>query len=229
MRFILEIELDDEAMQTENDVRFALSCSLNRGVKLDDGDTSLVRDKNGKKVGKWEVTDRAPGWLLELFAARPDPAPSCPTCGKLESECAAQAPIQRMYSEAFAPGSEEQQANDRAKAASADLPEGWPNNQPARRANEPVYSVIVGNVGTVYQGDDETQARMDFTAYADQSRNHYGRASGEPVTLMQNGEPISEHYGDNDTGDDDSTGPDAAELRRRRAGFTPGPQHERGE
>lgn len=61
-------------------------------------------------------------------------------------------------------------------------------------------------------GADYHADRDDFIAY------------GEPKTY----EEFARQNGDTDD-TDDSTGPDAAELRRRRAGFTPGPQHERSE
>jgi hypothetical protein len=66
-------------------------------------------------------------------------------------------------------------------------------------APEPkLYSVIVGNVGTVYAGDEPHEAQRQYSAYVELSRGTIGRASGEPVTLMCDGEPISEHAGDGD-------------------------------
>jgi hypothetical protein len=46
------------------------------------------------------------------------------------------------------------------------------------------YQVIVGNVGTVYDGDSRDNAHLAFEEYVAQSRNGYGRAAGESVALM---------------------------------------------
>ncbi len=55
------------------------------------------------------------------------------------------------------------------------------------------YQVIVGNIGTVYDGDNGFDARRTFMSYVKDSGAKYGRASGEPVTLMRDGEPVEEH------------------------------------
>tara|TARA_R110002167_G_scaffold294935_1_gene499527 strand:+ start:2917 stop:3471 length:555 start_codon:yes stop_codon:yes gene_type:complete len=59
----------------------------------------------------------------------------------------------------------------------------------------PHWEVIVGNIGTTYSGDDETEALRDYNQYVTQSTTGYGRASDEDVTLMRDGEPYKEHYG----------------------------------
>ena len=59
------------------------------------------------------------------------------------------------------------------------------------------YEVIVGNIGCVYQGTDVKEAGNIWQEYADQSANNYGRASGEDVTLMRDGEPLAEYFGTN--------------------------------
>jgi hypothetical protein len=49
------------------------------------------------------------------------------------------------------------------------------------------YEVVCGNIGTVYQGDDETEANRIFDIYVDQSKNSVGsRAEGESVTIFEN-------------------------------------------
>jgi hypothetical protein len=48
--------------------------------------------------------------------------------------------------------------------------------------------VIVGNIGSVYRGHDETRARMHYNEYVDQSKSGRGRAGNELVTLFINGE-----------------------------------------
>ena len=57
------------------------------------------------------------------------------------------------------------------------------------------WAVIVGNIGNVYSGPDEKMARATYKEYVDQSHRQYGRAAGEDVTLMQDGEPVQEYQG----------------------------------
>jgi hypothetical protein len=46
------------------------------------------------------------------------------------------------------------------------------------------YSVLVGNIGTVYRGEDPKTAEQVFYEYVQMSRKRYGRAAGEMVTLF---------------------------------------------
>jgi hypothetical protein len=56
------------------------------------------------------------------------------------------------------------------------------------------YKVVVGNVGTVYEGSDEDEAKRTYTEYVTQSKTpRSGRAAGESVTLMHGGEVHEEH------------------------------------
>ena len=57
----------------------------------------------------------------------------------------------------------------------------------------PIYSVIVGNVGTVYTGDNLRQARARYREECASSATYAGRSGGEPVTLTCEGEPMSEY------------------------------------
>ena len=57
------------------------------------------------------------------------------------------------------------------------------------------YSVIVGNIGTVYDGESFMDAKQAYSEYRKQSRANYGRASGESVTMFENGEIKFEHAG----------------------------------
>ncbi len=57
------------------------------------------------------------------------------------------------------------------------------------------YDVVVGNIGTVYSGEDEDAARTQYAHYEANSRAGYGRAGGEDVTLLEDGEIVAEHYG----------------------------------
>jgi hypothetical protein len=57
------------------------------------------------------------------------------------------------------------------------------------------YQVIVGNIGTVHEGNNRVVALNCFHEYRLLSISESGRACGESVTLMSNGEPIQEHEG----------------------------------
>lgn len=58
------------------------------------------------------------------------------------------------------------------------------------------YQVIVGNVGTVYDAYSLKEASKTFSEYKHQSKTHYGRASGEQVTMFCNGEPVKQYDGE---------------------------------
>lgn len=62
MQFILKIELGNDAMRTQHDVRAAIyeafSCEL-AVITLQAGDISRIYDTNGNTVGKWEVIEDA--------------------------------------------------------------------------------------------------------------------------------------------------------------------------
>ena len=60
MKFTLEIELGNEAMQSRNDVEDALR-RLGQNCKYmsdppEDGDDGGIMDYNGNTVGKWQVS-----------------------------------------------------------------------------------------------------------------------------------------------------------------------------
>lgn len=62
------------------------------------------------------------------------------------------------------------------------------------------YEVVVGNVGTVYRGRSLKKAMKVFADYVEASKRgapdgSAGRASGEDVTLLRDGEPHKEHVG----------------------------------
>jgi hypothetical protein len=65
------------------------------------------------------------------------------------------------------------------------------------------YEVIVGNIGSVYSGKSEDEARREYAEYLEQSQKGYGRAPNEPVTLMRDNEIILEHYGASEAEDED--------------------------
>lgn len=57
------------------------------------------------------------------------------------------------------------------------------------------WEVIVGNVGSVYSGHDEAMARKKYNSYIESSKSGAGRAGGEDVTLMHNGDIREEYTG----------------------------------
>ncbi len=59
-----------------------------------------------------------------------------------------------------------------------------------------MYQVIVGNIGTVYEGDDEFEAYATFQMYRIDSKYSRGRAAGESVTLLADGEVVKEYVGE---------------------------------
>jgi len=62
--------------------------------------------------------------------------------------------------------------------------------------------VVCGNIGTVYKGGGRVEAERCFREYVGQSKSKYGRASGECVTMFEDGEIEKEytptHYNAND-------------------------------
>jgi hypothetical protein len=60
------------------------------------------------------------------------------------------------------------------------------------------YSVVVGNIGTVYDGDSRVRARHNYDTYVADSKDGHGRAAGESVTLFEDGEIIAEHHGEHE-------------------------------
>lgn len=58
-----------------------------------------------------------------------------------------------------------------------------------------IYSVSVGNVGTIGYYTNKKNAIKVFQTCVEQSLSDIGRAGGEDVTLWKNGEPIKEYIG----------------------------------
>lgn len=67
------------------------------------------------------------------------------------------------------------------------------NNPRGRKMGS--YEVIVGNIGTVYSGNSKTEAERHYREYVSQSKTGRGRAGGESVALMCEGEILKEHLG----------------------------------
>ncbi len=59
-----------------------------------------------------------------------------------------------------------------------------------RRTRLRGYQVVVGNIGTVYDGLSREMAENSFKDYRELSRSGYGRAAGEMVTLFEDGDAI---------------------------------------
>ena len=56
------------------------------------------------------------------------------------------------------------------------------------------YQVVVGNVGTVYDGNNLEEAKREFSDYVGFSNEKHGRCSGEEVTLFEDGEQKYRFY-----------------------------------
>ena len=61
----------------------------------------------------------------------------------------------------------------------------------------PAYEVICGNIGTSYAGNSYLRAISAYGAHKEQSEKGIGRAAGEDVTLLKDGEIKFEHVGSN--------------------------------
>jgi hypothetical protein len=61
------------------------------------------------------------------------------------------------------------------------------------------YQVVVGNIGTVYDGNNFMSAWAAFSAYKKQSAKGVGRAAGESVTLFDKDEIRHEYSGSQET------------------------------
>lgn len=57
------------------------------------------------------------------------------------------------------------------------------------------HEIVVGNIGTVYSGNNRSVAMAKWNTYREQSREDSGRASGESVTWLKNGEIWREFIG----------------------------------
>lgn len=55
------------------------------------------------------------------------------------------------------------------------------------------YEIIVGNIGQVHDCTNAKEALAVYTEYVNQSSASYGRAAGEDVTIMRDGEPWREY------------------------------------
>lgn len=60
---------------------------------------------------------------------------------------------------------------------------------------EAELEVVVGNVGSVYKGFSSLEADKTYKEYVQQSKSGRGRAAGESVTLLVDGEPQNEFEG----------------------------------
>ena len=59
----------------------------------------------------------------------------------------------------------------------------------------PVHTIVVGNIGTVYEGESDRDARLTFNIYIDHSQSNRGRCAGEDVTWLRDGDIVSEFIG----------------------------------
>ena len=57
------------------------------------------------------------------------------------------------------------------------------------------YAVHCGNIGNVYTGHSRENALAVYNEYVSQSKANYGRAAGESITMLEDGEPCAEYNG----------------------------------
>ena len=60
------------------------------------------------------------------------------------------------------------------------------------------YQIVVGNIGTVLTTQDHSEAVRTFHSYVTDANNGYGRAAGEYVAFLRNGDIVSERPSDFD-------------------------------
>jgi len=58
------------------------------------------------------------------------------------------------------------------------------------------YEVIVGNIGTVYDGNNPVEANTAYGEYKRQSATNYGRAAGESVAMFKDNDIAFEYCPD---------------------------------
>lgn len=57
------------------------------------------------------------------------------------------------------------------------------------------YELIVGNIGRVFESNNLKDCMKKFRHYVTQSKSGVGRAGGESIILLREGEPIEEYQG----------------------------------
>ena len=67
------------------------------------------------------------------------------------------------------------------------------------------YTVLVDNIGQVYDGTSYDSANRVYLDYVRQSRGYFGRVVGEAVALCRDGDPIQEYTPPCDCGDSGCT------------------------
>lgn len=58
------------------------------------------------------------------------------------------------------------------------------------------FEVVVGNVGTIYSGENACAAHGTYRDAMILSASKQGRASGESITLLQDGEVVKKYEGE---------------------------------
>lgn len=59
-----------------------------------------------------------------------------------------------------------------------------------------MIEVVVGNIGSVYVGDNPSVAEQTYDRYVERSLEGIGRAGAEPVYYMRDGEIVKAHERD---------------------------------
>jgi len=58
------------------------------------------------------------------------------------------------------------------------------------------YTVVVGNIGTVLETNNEEEAFETYREYVEMSKDNYGRAAGEDVVVFFKDDILVEYFGD---------------------------------
>lgn len=66
------------------------------------------------------------------------------------------------------------------------------------------HEVVVGNIGVIYNGPNGVMANSLFRLYRIKSERGEGRAAGESVTWLKDGEVHKEHAGSTGSGETES-------------------------
>lgn len=67
------------------------------------------------------------------------------------------------------------------------------NPMSRQRKRKTRFSVVVGNVGTVYEGSCPELASLIFNNYVEMSRAPFGSASAQDVTMLDGRDIVSEY------------------------------------
>lgn len=65
------------------------------------------------------------------------------------------------------------------------------------------YQILVGNIGTVYNGSNLRVAQVVYNEWVAESKLNVGKVAGEPVTFFRGDEIFKEYEGTLNEGEDE--------------------------